>query len=348
MNCGSRLSESDRFCAKCGSPVSRQNDQQDHSIQEQSGAIVYGVHKYEGTAKRLPFVGGLTIDVSAAKDATNEYQRQFKNYVNERMRSFQQEYRLKCRTFDGYMDNFVEINADYVREMEDVAVGLLFSYGHYHYTVQDILNYLQETPAFKKVEEFHENNMELGRAYLQDNYDQAVSRANRMPAQTFFGTGLGGMAMSYGLSAATGAIQNKRANKLIANSQKLTKAQEKEFFSIVREADVMYIVWDELINVGNTALNILAQLDDELVAWPYQHQIDEAFRIFENMQNPRFPQDQFVAAAKFVLEEFPYISQLYPLLRQKLGNMPQIDQIEQYFYDPDVNLFFRVFPEYRS
>ena len=114
MNCGSRLSESDRFCAKCGSPVSRQNDQQDHSIQEQSGAIVYGVHKYEGTAKRLSFVGGLTIDVSAAKDATNEYQRQFKNYVNERMRSFQQEYRLKCRTFDGYMDNFVEINADYV------------------------------------------------------------------------------------------------------------------------------------------------------------------------------------------------------------------------------------------
>ncbi|MBR5932017.1 MAG: zinc ribbon domain-containing protein [Lachnospiraceae bacterium] len=348
MNCGNRLAETARFCSRCGTPVGSQNVQPKQVAPQQNVSAFSGIQKYTGTEKRLPFIGDLAIEVSAAKDATNEYIRQFHLYVNRLMRSFQQEYRLNCATVEGYMDSFADVNGKYVRDVADEAIGLLFSYGYYHYTAQDILGFLQETPAYKALDAFHDSNLELGNAYLQDNYNQALSKVNRMPNQTFFGTGIGGMMLSYGLSAATGAMQNKRADKMIARSQKLTRAQEQEFFTIVKEADVMYFVWDELLNVGNTVFSLLAELEPDLIAWPYQEQIDEANRVFENMQNPRFPQDQLASAAKYVLEEFPYIPDLYPFLRQVFGNTSQINYIEQYFDDPKIRLFSQVFPEYDS
>ncbi len=307
---------------------------------------ITGLQKYTGTARRLPFLGGTTIEVSAAEDATAEYFRQLHLYVNGRMRSFQQDYRRYCTTFEGYIENFIDVNGIYGREVADESVSLLFSYGYYNFTSQDILTMFLESPVFKALDEFHESNLDLANAYLEDNYNQAVNKANRMPRQTFFGMGLGGMLVSYGLSAATGAMQNKRANKLIAKSQKLTRAQEREFFSVVKEVDVMFLVWDELLNIGNTVLILLAELDEDAIAWPSQEQIDEAKRIFENMQNPRFPQGQLVSAAKYVMELCPYINELYPFLRQRFGNLPQIYQLEQYFVDPKINMFDQVFPEY--
>ncbi len=345
-NCGKQLDENARFCSSCGKPVSSRNVQPKQMTQQQRVPAASGIRKYLGTARSLPFIGNLTIEVSAGRDAMNEYYRQILQYVNCLMRSFQREYRLYCTTFDGYMENFADVNGKYVREVADEAVGLLFAYDCYHYTVQDILTYFQDTPAFKALDEFHESNLELGNAYLQDNYNRAVSKADRMIRPTFFGAGLGGMMLSYGLAAATGAMQDKRANKMIAQSQKLTPAQEREFFSIVKEADVMYFVWDELINIGTVVLRILAEINEALVYWPYQKEIEEANRIFENMQNPRFPADQLIGAAQYVLETFPYIEQLYPFLRQRFGNIPQISRIEQYFFDPQIHLFPWVFPEY--
>lgn len=348
VNCGNQLAENASFCSRCGKPVRSRNTQANQMTPRQAVSNVSAVQQYFGRARQLPFVGGLTIDVSETQDATNEYLRQFQLLVNRLMRSFQQEYRRYCSTVEGYINNFVDVNGKYFREVADEAIGLLFSYGYYHFTVVDIMELFQKNPAFKALDEFHESNLDLANAYLQDNYNRAVDKANRMPEQAFFGTGLGGMVLSYGLAAATGAIQNKRANKMIANSQKLTPAQEREFFSAVREADVMYFVWNELLNVGNTVLCLLAELEGDLVAWPLQDEIDDAYRVFENMQNPRFPQDQLAYASKNVLEHFPYFPELYTFLRQKFGNTPQIFRIEQYFYDPTIHLFSQVFPEYRT
>ncbi|MDO4735140.1 MAG: zinc ribbon domain-containing protein [Lachnospiraceae bacterium] len=346
-NCGKPLAENACFCSACGKATGIPAVRAGQVTVQKNTAPVFGLRKYTGVSRRLPFVGNLSIEVSAPKDAMNEYVRQFHGYVNSLMRNFQRDYRQYCSTFDGYIDVFVDVNGTYVRAAAQEAVGLLLSYGYYHYTEQDLLNYFQDTPAFKALDEFHESNLELANAYLEDNYNQAVNKINNMPNQTFFGMGLGGMALSYGLSAMTGAMQNKRANKMIENSRKLTPAQEREFFSIVREADVMFFVWDELNNVGNTAISLLADMESGSVDWPFQPEIDEAMRIFENMKNPRFPQDQLAVTAKRVLEEFPYIGDLYPFLKQRFGDTPQIRQIEQYFFDPQLYRFFRIFPEYQ-
>ena len=346
-NCGKPLPENARFCSACGKATGIPAARAGQMTSNQYASAVAGIRKYTGVSRQLPFIGDLSIEVSAPKDAMNEYVRQFHYYVNSLMRNFQRDYRQYCSTVNGYLDVFVDINGTYVRAAAQEAVGLLLSYGYYHYTEQDILNYFQDTSAFKELDKFHESNLELANAYLEDNYNQAVNRINNMPNQTFFGMGLGGMALSYGLSAVTGAMQNKRANKMIENSGKLTPAQEMEFFSIVREADVMFLVWDELINVGNTAISLLADMNSGSVDWPFQTEIDEALRIFENMKNPHFPPDQLAAAAKRVLEEFPYIGDLYPFLKQRFGDTPRIRQLEQYFFDPRLYRFFRIFPEYQ-
>ena len=344
--CGNRLAENASFCSKCGNPVSSVELQPSQVTSLQPQSEVSELWCYMETARELPFVGDVMIEVSAEQDRLNKYLRQFHLYVNKLMRGFQQDYRRYCSTVEGYIENFVNLNGQYAKETADEAAGLLFSHGIYSYTTQDLLEMLLDSPVFDSLSKFHENNFDLAESYLQDNYNRAVNKANRMPQQVFFGTGLGGMALSYGLSAATSAIQNRRANKMIANSQRLTPAQEREFLSIVKEADAMFLVWDELVNIGYIAYRLIAEINESFLVWPYQEDIDNATRIFENMQNPRFPQEQLVSAAKYVLEVYPYIAGLYSFLRQRFGNTPQIYRLEQYFYDPQIFLFPGVFPEY--
>ncbi len=353
MYCGNQIDRNLQFCNRCGKPTGApsarpaQNTMRpvQNNVRQAPPAFT-GIHKYTGVNREFSFVDSLTINVPANKDAFNDYALQFHNFANIRVRSFQQEYRRYCTNFYGYMEIFSDINGKYVCEFLNEAVGLLISCGYYRYTTDDIIKILVETPGFKNLDEFHERNMALGNALLQENFDRAVDRVNNMSSPVFFGTGLGGMAMSFGLSAASGAIQNRKANRIIENSKRLTPAQERDFFSTFTERDVMYHVWDELVQVGNSALFILAENNENEVYFPYQEDIDDTSRLFQNMQNPRFPRNQIPGAAKYILDTFPYLSDLYPFLKQCFGDTPQIRQLENYFYPPRVRRFNFAFPEY--
>lgn len=138
-NCGNQLFQNARFCSRCGRPAV------DSAVNTGSrdARALSGIRRYEGVSREFPFVGDLTVGVSAKRDAMNEYMRQFRVIANDLAHGFLREYLSRCSTVDGYMEEFAHVNGKYVNEAAQKALGLLFSYGYYHYTAEDILNSFQ-------------------------------------------------------------------------------------------------------------------------------------------------------------------------------------------------------------
>ena len=240
IKCGTKLSDTAKFCQKCGNPVAPrpQNAGTNQEKSSQNAGASTGKSSqnskidlsfYEGRGKAFPFMGA-RLNVSSGMDAFNHYRIEFRKFARSQAGKLREEYNHTVTNLDTFLTQFPGMYAKYRQPLMDAAMDIITAAGIYDLSPQQFEE--QHTNDFCLCGEDVNITIDSFNQTIQANQERKAQGYNMLPGIVF--GGLGGFVKALAFNVAVTAI----AEADIKNAN-VTQKQRQELFGRINPANLM-------------------------------------------------------------------------------------------------------------
>ena len=363
--CGQKLSNDAKFCVGCGtkiaiktqisntqandfnvtssnSGISIQNntpiDLNDlrNSIVNCFNSMHYDPKDYfgkiEGQNKSLAFLDK-NIIVSAEKDAFNSYRLAFRNLAIKYSNKFIYEYNILVNNLESFVEYFPDIYLSNLEYLIRISTDVFAAENVWTQTYDTFLQ--QHLADFHLAMDDYNTILESIDLTVEKNRNTTARRMSYLPRFGVAGFGLAGMVKSAAIAVGMNAVRGKIIESK-TKAAKLGAKQKNELFHRIEPEKFFHRVF---LDYWRVFLSVVYQLREKNknVWWVLQTTADKAYNMFQNLSNPRFPQNQIVDTLMQIIDMYPYEAAFHRYMMNRFGDTKQIAAIRNYFGYFDFN-----------
>ncbi len=278
----------------------------------------------KGESKEFTLDGNV-ISVSGELDTCIKYRPLFKKTAEYYTEQFKFKYQNCVQDFDSLIHYFEEMYLEGLMAMEHRAYSLLLPFGVFTadidaFTSSQIERYNKAINSYEIMA-----GIERGQNQMAENLGNQVGGAVQMQGGGFgFKGAMKGAAQAEAFNLGMGLM-----GKFVANQCKMTQEQKAKAFAAFKRDVFFEEVYSDYYNTFLTFVQLLAENGVLNGINTIASTMDDT--IFNNLQNPMFPQDKVAAAFAKLISGNPFIPKYFALLEQKIGKTAEVQQIVDYF-----------------
>lgn len=268
---------------------------------------------------------GSVIHVDKNLDACLNYRQDFKTAARYYADRFKFRYKSCVNDFDSLIYYFEEIYLEGLKPMLERAYSLLLPFGVFTVNSGDFMQKHIET--YKRAIQSYETmaGIERSRNEQAEQMGEVLGGSVRMQGGGFgFKGAMKGMAQAEAFNLGMGLL-----GKFAAQQSKMTQAQKAEVFSKFDEE----LFFDEVYTDYNDSFYTMVQTLSEngMLGGVTIFISREDETVYKNLQNPMFPKNMIPAGFAKLISTNPFIPKYYELMKQIMGNTPEVQKISEYF-----------------
>lgn len=270
-------------------------------------------------------LNGNVILVSANLDACLKYRKSFEisaKYYTER---FKFKYNNCVQDFDTFVHYFSDLYLDGLSSMLQRAYSLLLPFGIFTVDIDSFTS--KHIDTYKRAINSYEvmAGVEQSRNQAANKAGNQVPNAVRMQGGGFgFKGAMKGMAKAEAFNLGMGLL-----GKYVAQQNKMSPEEKAKAFALFKEDVFFQEVYSDYFN---TFLTLVQTLCENGVAEGVTTKISTEYEtMLNNINNPMFPQDKVAYAIAKLISTNPFVPTCYNLLRNRLGQTDEVNQIINYF-----------------
>lgn len=278
----------------------------------------------KGESKEFTLDGNI-ISVSSELDACIKYRPFFKKAAEYYAEQFKFKYQNCVQDFDSLIHYFEEMYLEGLIPMGHRAYSLLLPFGVFTadvgaFTSGHINRYNRAITSYEIM-----TGIEQTKNQMAENLGDQVGGAIQMQGGGFgFKGAMKGVAQAEAFNLGMGLV-----GKFVAHQTKMTQEEKAKAFAAFKHDVFFEEVYSDYYNTYLTFIQLLAENGVLNGINTIASTTDDT--IFNNLQNPMFPQDKVAAAFAKLISGNPFVPEYFALLEQKLGQTDEVKQIVAYF-----------------
>lgn len=286
----------------------------------------------KGESKTFPFCGK-TLTINANVDVLNTYRLKYRALAMKYADKFEKKYNLRISDLDTFIEFFPKIyysNLDYLLK---ISMDIFVSEGVW-------------TVTYDSFKEKHINDFHLGiddynamvksiKVTEQNNQNAVKGAMGFVPHLRGGGFGLKG-AMK---GIATATAFNVARDAIESSAMKTTNLkpnQKNELYNRINFQNLFYRVFLDYWQVY-LSLAIILKNNGKDIWFPSKESTQQASNIFQNLSNPRFPQERLAEVFLQILSTNPYKIEYHKFMVSKFNENNEASDIANYFGYTDFN-----------
>ena len=268
---------------------------------------------------------GETISVPTALDAIVQYRPYFEKTAQYCTEQFKYRYQQCATDFDSFLHYFEEMYLEGYKEITQRAYSLLLTFGIFDMNLESFCSahterYNRAYSSFATI------------AGIEANINQRAANTGNVVgnAVQLQGGGFGFKGAMKGVAKAEAFnIGMNLFGKLVESQNRLSQ-EEKQ--ALMDKFNVPLFYEEVYSDYYNTYMTLVQCLSDKGIISNVNTVVsNEAETIYNNLQNPMFPEDQFVPTVIKLISNNPFIKEFYELLEKKNLAPEETKALKEYF-----------------
>lgn len=278
----------------------------------------------KGTDKTFA-IGEESVFVVANLDTCMIYKNDFLEAADYYTRKFKFMYENCVQDFDSFTNYFTDMYVEGLRPMLDRAYSLFLPFGIFDTNIDAFIDY--HTSVYNRAYKSYQAIVGIEEQHNQqaENLGENVGGSIRMSGGGFGMKGaMKGMAKAEAFNLGMGLL-----GKYVANQTKMTLEQKAEVFSKFNVELFFEEVRSDYRNVFYSMIQLLS--DKGLIGNTTTKITEQDKTIANNLNNPMFPNEQFMQVCVGLISRNPFMPTYYDILANKIGNTDELMTIKEYF-----------------
>ena len=278
-----------------------------------------------GQAKTFPFMEK-SINVHENLDAFNTYRTIFLNLARRCADKAKQEYADTVHDYVTFMELFPQIYDSNLYPLIKKAMDVLLSEGLFSVTFETFAHY-QKSNYHKAIDDYGtmvgstnltiEQNRDFAAGVLSTASKHMGSQLDNDTAKSLFD--------KFAASQTSQAV----------NKTGITAEQQVELYNRLNLDNLFLRIYLDYVNVLTSLISVLNKNGKNV--WFLTKQAAESTKnIFQNLNNPSFPQDKVLEVFIELIETNPYNPEYYQFMESKFGDTEETRAIREYFGFEDI------------
>lgn len=276
---------------------------------------------------RTFIVSGSTITVCKTLDYCLRYRPLFSECAKYYTEQFKFKYNECVTDFDSFINYFPEMYVESLLPLSNRACGILLSLGLLTADAQDFLR--KHTNMYHRAYTSYcqMQGIEAKKNAQAEATGELIGNSIQMQGGGFgFKGAMKGMAQAEAFNIGMGLL-----GKFASQQNKMTSAQKAEVWKKFNTELFFKEVYDDYFKTFLTLVQTL--IDANYITNVTVCSSENDKKIFANLQNPMFPQDQVIPQITQMITANPFAHEYIDLLRQKVGDTEEVMQIVDYFIE---------------
>lgn len=273
-------------------------------------------------------LNGKTLVISPNMDIFNTYRKKFNELAQICADNARKEYDKKVQNLTTYLEFLPDIYAKHLKPIAKRAIDILISENIWSETLDSFIS--NHVDRFNLVMKEYSNITESIELTVQKNQGAVSSVMSFVPNLAGGGFGVKGAAKGIATATAFNLIRDGAEAGMLKGASQLSYAQQEELYQRVNPDNTFHNVF---LDYWRVFLSLIMTLNNNKKGiWvPTDKSAEEARNIFQNLSNPRFPQNQLLDVFLDILKTNPYDEEYQNFMIEKFGDTEETREIKNYF-----------------
>lgn len=280
-----------------------------------------------GTARKFPLCDK-ELEVSENMDIFNSYRLKFRELASICADNARKEYDKKVQNLLTYLEFFPKIYNSHLGILIKKALDIFISEGIWTVT--------EDSFTQKHLADFH---LAIDTFSVTLESIELTSQANRrrmanimsfIPNLSGGGFGLKGAVKGIAAATAFNIVRDGAEAELINIASNINQAQQYELYCRIVPDNLFELVFTDYWRVFLSLVYLLNQ-NGKSIWWPTIEATQQANNIFQNMSNPKFPQNKLLDVFLDILKVNPYNAEYHKFMISQFGENEETSTIKNYF-----------------
>ncbi len=280
----------------------------------------------QGTVKTFPVLGKV-LEVPESMDILNTYRLKYRQIAIKYANRAEQEYNTKVHDLETFLEFFPKIYSANMEPLLKISMDIFVSEGIWTVTYDSFKK--QYTDAYHLALDDYNTTLKSIELTIQANQQSVSNVMGFLPHLRGGGFGLKGAMKGIAQATAFNLVRDGIESSAIRGSN-IKPEQQRELYSRINSKILFNNVFTDYWRMFLIVIDILKS-NGKNIWLPTNESVNQARNIFENLSNPKFPQERILDVMLDILKTNPYNTNYYKFMISKFGETEEIVAIKDYF-----------------